>query len=410
MLATDERVICATAANLFFVRNGRLHTPEIRDCGVAGVMRQQVLDAARRRSTSASRSVTSACPKLARRGRDLPHQRTDRDPAGDRGTRRGRLAARRAHARAAGPSRQPRAQSAMRRLLLAVVVARDARVRRCGGRISSLARATARDRRRAGRDRDSTRPAAAHDRAANSPSVAGSMHPRLLVAYARLTGADARVRAGEYRIEPGTTPRELLRQFAAGAVMQHAVTIVEGWTFPRPASGARARGASRADAPWSSTTPRSCSRWASRGSTPRGSSFRTPTCSARARADLEILRQARARMRIELAAAWSERAERPADRDAVRGADPRLDRREGNRARGGAAAHRRRIRGAPAARHAAADRSDRDLRHRPEVRRQPPALRPRARRPLQYLHARRTASDTDRPAGRRRAACSGAAR
>ena len=40
-------VIGATAANIFLVRHGRLHTPEIRDCGVAGVMRQQVLDLAK---------------------------------------------------------------------------------------------------------------------------------------------------------------------------------------------------------------------------------------------------------------------------------------------------------------------------------------------------------------------------
>ena len=56
-------------------------------------------------------------------------------------------------------------------------------------------------------------------------------HPRMLIAYARLTGADARVRAGEYRIEPGTTPAGLLRQFASGTVLQHAITIVEGWNF-----------------------------------------------------------------------------------------------------------------------------------------------------------------------------------
>ena len=47
MLATDDRVIGATAANLFLVRHGRLYTPEIRDCGVAGIMRQQVLGVAR---------------------------------------------------------------------------------------------------------------------------------------------------------------------------------------------------------------------------------------------------------------------------------------------------------------------------------------------------------------------------
>ena len=47
MLSTDDRLIGATAANVFLVRHGRLYTPEIRDCGVAGVMRQQVLNAAK---------------------------------------------------------------------------------------------------------------------------------------------------------------------------------------------------------------------------------------------------------------------------------------------------------------------------------------------------------------------------
>jgi 4-amino-4-deoxychorismate lyase len=47
MLSMDGRLISATAANVFVVRDGRLETPEIRDCGVAGVMRQVVLRAAR---------------------------------------------------------------------------------------------------------------------------------------------------------------------------------------------------------------------------------------------------------------------------------------------------------------------------------------------------------------------------
>ena len=46
MLAMDGRLVCATSANLFVVRSGRLQTPAIRDCGVAGVMRQVVLRAA----------------------------------------------------------------------------------------------------------------------------------------------------------------------------------------------------------------------------------------------------------------------------------------------------------------------------------------------------------------------------
>ena len=47
MSAVDGRIICATAANVFLVREGRLLTPDIRDCGVAGVMRGVVLAAAR---------------------------------------------------------------------------------------------------------------------------------------------------------------------------------------------------------------------------------------------------------------------------------------------------------------------------------------------------------------------------
>jgi 4-amino-4-deoxychorismate lyase len=47
MLSMDGRLVCATAANVFLVLGGRLVTPEIRDCGVSGVMRQVVLAAAR---------------------------------------------------------------------------------------------------------------------------------------------------------------------------------------------------------------------------------------------------------------------------------------------------------------------------------------------------------------------------
>jgi 4-amino-4-deoxychorismate lyase len=47
MSSVDGRVVCATAANVFMVQDGRLLTPDIRDCGVAGVMRGLVLAAAR---------------------------------------------------------------------------------------------------------------------------------------------------------------------------------------------------------------------------------------------------------------------------------------------------------------------------------------------------------------------------
>jgi UPF0755 protein len=49
--------------------------------------------------------------------------------------------------------------------------------------------------------------------------------------YGRLSGLAPRLKSGEYRIEPGTTPRTLLRQLVQGRVIQYALTVVEGWTF-----------------------------------------------------------------------------------------------------------------------------------------------------------------------------------
>jgi UPF0755 protein len=50
-------------------------------------------------------------------------------------------------------------------------------------------------------------------------------------ALGRETGVAARLHAGEYALPPGITPRELLRRMAAGEVLQHRFTIVDGWTF-----------------------------------------------------------------------------------------------------------------------------------------------------------------------------------
>lgn len=43
MLDTEGELVCGTASNVFIVRNGVLLTPDLRFCGVRGVMRSQVL-------------------------------------------------------------------------------------------------------------------------------------------------------------------------------------------------------------------------------------------------------------------------------------------------------------------------------------------------------------------------------
>lgn len=49
--------------------------------------------------------------------------------------------------------------------------------------------------------------------------------------HGRLSGLASRIQAGEYRLDAATTPRSLLDDMAAGRVVQHELTVVEGWTF-----------------------------------------------------------------------------------------------------------------------------------------------------------------------------------
>ncbi len=51
----------------------------------------------------------------------------------------------------------------------------------------------------------------------------------LLRLYARWTGQAGAVQAGDYLIEAGTTPVELLQQFTSGDVQLYSFTIIEGW-------------------------------------------------------------------------------------------------------------------------------------------------------------------------------------
>lgn len=55
--------------------------------------------------------------------------------------------------------------------------------------------------------------------------------PYYLVIEARRTRMEGKLKAGEYVIQPGTTPRQLLDQFVNGKVKQYGLTLIEGWTF-----------------------------------------------------------------------------------------------------------------------------------------------------------------------------------
>jgi UPF0755 protein len=52
-----------------------------------------------------------------------------------------------------------------------------------------------------------------------------------LVLFARAHGEAARLRAGEYEVDGGTTPLGLLQILMSGKVVLHEIRIVEGWRF-----------------------------------------------------------------------------------------------------------------------------------------------------------------------------------
>ncbi len=55
--------------------------------------------------------------------------------------------------------------------------------------------------------------------------------PLYLVLLARWRGVTRDIKAGEYHIQPTTTPVEFLHQIVTGKVAQYSLTLVEGWTF-----------------------------------------------------------------------------------------------------------------------------------------------------------------------------------
>jgi UPF0755 protein len=55
--------------------------------------------------------------------------------------------------------------------------------------------------------------------------------PDIFVAWGRFTGQAARIKAGEYELQVGSTPKGILDQFVAGRVKLYAFTILEGWAM-----------------------------------------------------------------------------------------------------------------------------------------------------------------------------------
>ena len=130
-------------------------------------------------------------------------------------------------------------------------------------------------------------------------------NPRAWVVFARVRRLAPNIKAGEYEIQPGITPRDLLWKMVNGQVLLHSFTIVDGWRVQDLLSALKRHPDVTVTLP---ASPKDLmDRLGAPGEDPEGQflpeTYRFPSGTT----DLELLRQAHAALQRELAAAWADR-------------------------------------------------------------------------------------------------------
>jgi UPF0755 protein len=151
-------------------------------------------------------------------------------------------------------------------------------------------------------------------RGASMRMIAATLHarglleqPQIWIVWSRITGRDSTLKAGEYQLQPGLTPRQLLTLLSSGQVLLHSVTFIEGSTFTdvRNALVAndtiRNENAKRSDADIMRALGEP-------NLHPEGQFFPDTYRFARGTTDLELLGLAHRRLQEELQKAWEMRA------------------------------------------------------------------------------------------------------
>jgi UPF0755 protein len=132
-------------------------------------------------------------------------------------------------------------------------------------------------------------------------------HPAVFSLYARLSGDAARIKAGEYEIARGTTPRSLLQQLVEGRVKLHSLTVVEGWTLRELLRAVRAHPAIRQTLKLKEQTALATALGLP-SEHPEGWFFPDTYHFPRGTTDREILGRAHELMKVRLTEAWQGRA------------------------------------------------------------------------------------------------------
>jgi UPF0755 protein len=130
--------------------------------------------------------------------------------------------------------------------------------------------------------------------------------PQVWIAWARITHRAGGLKAGEYALQPGLTPQQLLDVLSSGAVVLHSVTFIEGSPFADSRKVLRTNEAVRGD--YAAKSPEEIMQaLGAPGLHPEGQFFPDTYYFPRGSSDLELLTMAHQRMATELAAAWRDR-------------------------------------------------------------------------------------------------------
>ncbi|MFM2341517.1 MAG: endolytic transglycosylase MltG [Pseudomonadota bacterium] len=139
--------------------------------------------------------------------------------------------------------------------------------------------------------------------------------PWLLYQWFRWSGQDRLIRAGSYEIEPGTSPRELLRKLVDGDQTLARVRLIEGWTLRQFRAELARAPALKADSAAMSDAQLMAAIGAPEGTAAEGRFFPDTYAYARGSSDLAVLRRAWQAMERRLQAVWARRPEASPLRD-----------------------------------------------------------------------------------------------
>jgi len=125
--------------------------------------------------------------------------------------------------------------------------------------------------------------------------------------YWRFNLAQQPLHSGEYRLSPGMRALDLIELWKRGEVVQYSLTLVEGWNF-RQVRAALARQEKLEQTLEGLSDDEVMARLGSPGAHPEGRFFPDTYRYVRGMSDLDLLKQAHARLEEILAAEWQQRS------------------------------------------------------------------------------------------------------